>query len=325
VASCPSAGAASINFSNRVSLPRREIASLSVMSLQLFANALVVASSYMLVTIGFSLLYRVSRVFDMGYAGVYSAGAYVCYACSVDGLLGGVSAISAAVSLSTVIAIAVEVMVYAPLARRNAPPLVSLLSSLGVFTILSNAIVLLYGSDARFVTLATMTISVGPIVLASTQVAQLSTAVAIIPLAIESIRRTTRGAAMSAVKDDPELAALLGVDAYRVRVHVAGISGALAGLASGMVALDRGVIPGMGFSPVLIGAACAIVAGGRSLSATLLPCLAMALLSTGAVWAFSQQWADPISISVIVVALVIRDLNGKRAWLAMRTRFGKAA
>src|SRR5437016_2909439 len=98
---------------------------------QLLANGLITGGAYVLVAIGFSLIYGTSRFFHFAHGAVFTCGAYFAYFFSTVFRVPLPIAMAAAIAATTLMGIAVELFVYRQLRARQAGTMVMLIASLG--------------------------------------------------------------------------------------------------------------------------------------------------------------------------------------------------
>src|ERR1043166_6802123 len=124
---------------------------------QLLLNGLVDGFLFSLVALGFSLIYRGSGVLHIAHGAIYTAAAYILLACALAfgpqqgalSILAVLTAVMLALLLSCLLAVLAETVVYYPLFIRRASPLVTFISSLGVYIIVVNFIALYFGNEPR--------------------------------------------------------------------------------------------------------------------------------------------------------------------------------
>jgi branched-chain amino acid transport system permease protein len=122
--------------------------------LQTALNAIDAACVYILVALGFGLIYSTTRFFHFAHGAVVAWAAYFCYGLQKHFDLGFLSASIGAICLATCLGCMIEVAVYGPLRRRDVTPLVLMLASLGIYTVLQNILSLVFGDDLKGLRLA---------------------------------------------------------------------------------------------------------------------------------------------------------------------------
>ena len=131
-------------------------------------------------------------------------------------------------------------------------------------------------------------------------------------LAERLLVRSRFGKSLRAVADDPEAAALCGVDAGRVVLLAFVAAGLLAGLAGLLDAPGRAVSVDDGVVLGLSGVAAAVLGGLGSLRGALLGGLAVGLLQSTAVYVGGAALQDVAPLALLVVLLAFRPQGAHR-------------
>lgn len=283
--------------------------------LQLLANGFVNGCLYALLALSYALIYNTTRTFHVAHGAVYTIGSYFGYVFLI--LLGWPlpAAIVLAVLLSAVVGVATEFIVYAPLVRRKASLLVALLSSLGLYVALVNFVALVFGNETKLLRPGVEKIhQIGPVTLTRIQLAEVITAAVLLPAIVLLLKHTAFGKSIRAVRDNPTLATVLGMNVAGVRLRVFALGSALAGLTAVLAALDVGINPQMGM-PALLSAAVALIVGGiGTFEGPIIGGFLLGLLQSLIVWQISAHWTDAITFAVLIVFLLFRPwgLVGRR-------------
>ena len=287
---------------------------------QLLTNALIAASVYALIALSFSLIYATTRFFHFAHGAVYVVGAYSAYvvieafrrsaeaASAAVPLWVPVVAVLVAVVVATVLGGLMELLIYRPLRRRQATPLVLLIASLGLYIVIQNVISAFFGDDTK--TIRTWPVREGLSVLGAritpVQLIIIGCAVVLFAATILILKYTRAGVAMRALAANPELARVVGMDADRVVLYTFLVGSALCGAAGVLISLDIDMTPTMGLSALLMGVVAAIAGGIGSLPGAALGALLLALAQHLGVWKIPSQWQDAIAFAVLLVFLVFR-------------------
>jgi branched-chain amino acid transport system permease protein len=289
--------------------------------LQAIANGFCSGAVFAVVALGFSLLYSTTRVFNIAHGASYVIGAYVGYLASIQwGLpLGLVILVSALVPAFA--ALLLELSVFAPLRRRWGSPEVALVASLGVYVVVANAVALAAGNETLFLRAdVERTVTALGANLTLIQVLQVLVAAVAITGAFVIIRATSIGRKWRAIADNPELAALLGIDVRVTRAAAVGTAAFLAGLGGVLEALNSGADPNMGFRAVLIASVAAVVGTVGSSVGAAAGGLAIGLLQATGVWFTAARWESTFTFSLLLLALFLKPLGlfGQRRRLEER-------
>ena len=276
--------------------------------IQYLVNALIATASYVLVAVGFALVFRVARFFHFAHGVVFTTGAYFTLLFNVWLGFSLIISILLAILLSTALGCLMEFFPYRPLRRKGASPFVLLLASLGIYVVLQNMISMIFGDNvksirsgpvreglnvfgARITTIQILTIVVS--------------AVLVIAVAI-LLKKTKMGKAMRAVASDSKLANVCGLDSDRVILLAFALGSALAGVAGILVALDVDMTPTMGMNALMMGIVAVIIGGVDSIIGIVLGALLLGLAQNLGVWYISSQWQDAIAFAILLVFLLIK-------------------
>ena len=276
---------------------------------QLILNSLIAGAIYALVALGFNLIYGTVKFFDLGYGALAAAGGYaVFWLYKSLGVNLGLS-ILLALALTALLGVVVNSLVYAPLRRRRASSLVTLVASLGVLTALQAIIAILFTSQFQTLTARAGTQKVFEIfggVITSVQLVIMLTGLAVM-LGLAALLGYTRfGRAVRAVADDEEVAKIVGINTNRVIAGVFAIGSALAGLAGILVGLDTRIEPTMGLSLLLEGVIAAIIGGIGNVYGGVLGALLLGAVENFGIWKVSGEWKDAIAFGLLIIFLLFR-------------------
>jgi branched-chain amino acid transport system permease protein len=289
---------------------------------QILANGLVAGCFYALVATGFGLIYSTTRVFHIAYGATYVIAPYVChYAADRFGCPLPLAA-AIAIAATAGIGLAIEAVVYAPLEDRRAHPLILLLTSLGLYIVLTNTVALIAGNGTLGLRLEReRAFRAAGLVLTDVQLLEMAIALVLLPCFIILLRTTRLGRHVRAIRDDPALGAVIGISERRTRLFVFAFGSAFGGIAAILAALDTGIDPNAGL-PILLVATVAVVVGGiHTFEGPLIGGIALGLVRAPVIWFASARWLESVTFAVLLVFLVFRP----RGLLGPRTRVEEAS
>lgn len=275
--------------------------------LQLLANGLVAGSSWAMVALGFGLIFRVTGTFHFAHGSVYAAAGYFAYSGVADlGLPWGI-AFPLAAAGAVLLGCSIEVWIYRPLRRLEAPPLALLVSSLGVAVFLNNLLGLVWSYQSRNLPTAAGTGYVlGPVDLSSFQVATVGVGLIVTIGLIIYMKYSSLGLTMRALASTPFMARIVGIPAERVTVLTFAVGSLVAAPAGILTMLDTGVLPDMGTSAVLMATIAVFVGGIASLPGAALAAGLLGLLVNVGIWQWSARWQNAIAFSLLLLFMVCR-------------------
>ncbi len=292
----------------------------------LFVFGISTGSVYALIALGYTMVYGVLRFINFAHGEVFMTGAmvafYVANGLSTTSLWVNSPAISLLIVLvssmltSMTVAVVVERVAYRPL--RGAPRLIPLITSIGASFTLQYIVRGLVGPSTKsFPRMEPLrgTFDIGGFVILRSQVVVILAALVMMAGLYFFVEKTRTGRAMRAVSEDPETAALMGINVDRTIVTVFGVGGAMAGVAGGLWGLVfpsinffSGFLPGVkAFTAAVLGGIGNIVGamlGGVSLGIfeSVGPSLVLAGYN---IPAFSQL-KDVVAYSALVLVLIFR-------------------
>jgi branched-chain amino acid transport system permease protein len=228
--------------------------------LQILFNGLSVGAVYALFALGYTLVFSVLGVINFAHGAVFTLGAYFTYlflggAVGSNGLLAGArlpaglpfwGALLLAALACALVSVALEAVAFRPLRRRQAEPLLSLITSLGAGVVLVNLIQILMGAEGYPLpadSLGNLPVTLelaGARVRTIQVVLMLVSAVVLVALSLW-LERSRGGKALQAVAEDATTARLLGIDSDAMIRLCFAVSGCLAGLSGGLVGLSLSI------------------------------------------------------------------------------------
>ena len=283
---------------------------------QLILNGIIAGSVYILVAVGFAVIYRTVRFFHFAHGVVFTAGAYFTYL--FKAWLGWpvIVAIPVSIGLCAVLGMMMEIFVYRPLRHKESSALILLLASLGIYIVLQNIISMIFGDDTK--TIRSGIVKEGINLLGAritpVQITIICVSLLLVLACFLFLKYTKIGRSMRAVANNPELARVTGINSDSVVFWTFAIGSALAGIAGILVALDVDMTPTMGMNALMMGVAAMIIGGVESIPGVALGALLLGMAQHLGVWKISSQWQDAIAFAILLVFLLFRPQGflGKR-------------
>ncbi len=267
-------------------------------------NGLVLSSIYILVALGFGLQLSIMGIFNFAHGAVYMIGAYVTYGLSVG--LGLNPWVSLLISVIVVGAsgLLLEKFCFRPFQSQ---PTKMIVIAIAVTLILQSAVEVTLGGVTRalpafvpgilragFISVDTeriLTFGIGAVLLATMTFL---------------IQKTKIGQQMLAVAQDPEGAALQGIDTHRTAATATVIACATAALSGSLMATIFSMNPFMGDNILLKAIQVVILSGIGSLGGILAGGLIMGLLNAFLPVLTDASIGELITILIVIMILLIR-------------------
>lgn len=240
------------------------------MLMQQLVNALVLGSMYALIAVGFTLYFGMLNLINLAHGAIYMVGAFAALTVyrigasfGVPPLLMTAIMVIVAVALSGLLGMLIEKIAVKPL--RNAPPLVFLITSVAVYLVIEECVLIFYPNGANPQVFPdpfqVQSFRIGDTVIAYVQVVLVGVALLAIFLLHLIITRTELGRAIRAVTADATGARMMGINVDRtisqtffIGSGLAAIGGILEGMNFGAVMFNMGFVAAVkGFTAAVIG------------------------------------------------------------------------
>ncbi|HEV2087609.1 MAG TPA: branched-chain amino acid ABC transporter permease, partial [Cryptosporangiaceae bacterium] len=284
-------------------------------------DGLTKGAIYALVALGYTLVYGVLRLINFAHSEVFMVGTFAIlgvwtfFGLTGPPSLGAVILFLAAGLLAGAVAsggmaLAVERIAYRRLRRMNAPPLIFLITAIGVSLVLSEIFGLWQG---RLVSGVPALITQVPVVaFAGTTITNIQILVFVSALAMmlgldQFINRTRYGRGVRAVAQNRDTAALMGVNQDRVIMLIFVLGGIMAGFAALLWDLSIGITKfDIGFIIGLKAFTAAVLGGIGNLRGALLGGLLLGIVETYGATVTTSSWEDVFAFVVLVLVLMFR-------------------
>jgi branched-chain amino acid transport system permease protein len=296
----------------------------SSLYVELAFDAITLGALYLLIALGYVLVYSVLRIFHLAHGDVAVCGGMVGILVlralhvgspgAMPAAAATTLAIIAAAGFSALLSLLIETQVYRRIRSRSA--LTPLLAALGLSLVLQNLLLLATSKDP--ISFPSAGVPQGFIALANIHVLIVSlviiVAAVVLLLCVAALVRYTRlGSAMLAVAQDAEAAQMIGIPVRRIVAAGFLVSGALAGAAGFLFAMYIGSLAwfmGSGFS--IRGFSAALIGG---LSSILGAGIGAFVLSIGEIFGvgirighyqLDPSWRDAIAFVLVILVLLFR-------------------
>ena len=262
-----------------------------ILLLQQIMNGLVNGMTYVLIATGLTLVFGVLHIINFAHGEFYMLGAFFTFFVSkllgLDYITAGVLATAAVAALG----ILANRLFFWPLRKEHEFTL--LLSSLGLALLLTN------GGE----------LILGPMILTQQRILIFAVGAVTLLLLYLFIKNTTMGKMMRATAQNPEGAALTGVDIRRVYTVTFVLACGLAALAGALVGPTAMIYPTVGSWAVLKGFIVVVLGGLGSVMGALIGGLTLGVVEALAGGYISLGFAQAIGFAIIIVVLLWRP-NG---------------
>ena len=308
---------------------------------ELTITGLALGAIYGLVALGYTMVYGVLQLINFAHSEVFMFGTFAVAWVVVffhgtgqtnQSLFGTIGLLGlclvAAMLTSALIALLLERVAYRPLIRKGAPKLIVLISAIGASFSLAEIMGLRdkiagwfglqddlanYVSQARNVYSTPITIdphglfNVGNYRVTDVDLFVIGAAVVMMVGLDTFVRRTRLGRGIRSVAQDPEAAALMGVNSTRVIRATFLIGGLMAGVAATLYMIRIGSTrQNAGFILGVKAFTAAVLGGIGNLRGALVGGLVLGVAQNWGAAVFGTQWQDVVAFVLLVLILLVR-------------------
>lgn len=284
------------------------------MFLQQLINGLTVGATYALVTIGFTLIYSVLELTNFAHTSFYMLGAYITMTTvTLIGATTGNFLLSLLLAMVVCggIGVFMQRTTLQVIREKNGAGISAMLCTVGVQTVINNAIILIWSSDSRYfpdIFGNLGKIYLGGAIISWVQVLIMIAAIVLMACISLVIYKTRIGRGMRAIAQNATAARLMGVNVngiialtFLLSTTVAAIAGTMVG--SYYKAIDTNMASSVGFKAF----AAAILGGMGSLPGAvvggILIGVAETLISS---YLISPGYRDAVAFLILIIVLIIR-------------------
>ena len=284
--------------------------------LQLVYNIVISGIVYLLVAISFTIIYYPTKFFHIAHAIILTFSAYFTYLFSIQFHCPIILSIPLAIICATIIGILSEIALYKPLRKCNASPMILMIASLGLYTVLQNVISMIWGDDTKSV--RTGEIKVGNeffgAYITDIQIITIVVCLVLFVFCVFFMKYSRIGRNIRAVSSNSELSNIVGISSNKIILWVFGIGSALAAVAGILIAFDTDMRPTMGFSWLLYGVVAMIIGGVGSNWGLVGGALLLATSQHLVAYCIGSQWMDAVAYIILILFLIWKPLgfSGKR-------------
>jgi len=276
--------------------------------LQQLINGVALGAIYALIALGFALIFSVLRMMNFAHGDTYMVGVFVIF----GSLQGGVPpplAVLLGAATAALLAALVERIAYRPL--RSSHPMMPIMTALAAAIVLRQVVVLVWGVQTLpFPQLLPVPFNIGVLQISGTQAITLAVAIGCALVFRLFLNRTKWGRAIVLMRQDLEVARLMGIPVDAVVTLVYALAGLLGVIGGTLYATNYGVIDTqMGINGTVNGFIAAVLGGLGGLEAAVVGGLLLGIIQQLTAAFISSSWQTAVSFAILILVLLVRP-NG---------------
>lgn len=286
------------------------------MLLQQLANGAILGMVYALIAIGFSLTFGILGLVNFSHGGVYASGAYIALL-FVAITYGIIPALLLSVVLTGILCIVIDKLTLAPLRAKKSPGIAGLITTIGIYYIIQNLLMIIFGSETKpFPKLFDYgSVTIGGVSLSSTQLCILGVSITLLLLLTYIIKGTRIGLAIRAVEQNTKAASLVGVNVNHIITFTFFLSGAAAAIAGTLISgYYQMVYPNMGFIAGLKAYSASVLGGITVIYGSVFGGVIVGISENFAATYLGGTYRDAIAFIILIIVLLVKPtgLFGKK-------------
>jgi branched-chain amino acid transport system permease protein len=239
---------------------------------------------------------------------LFTCGAYFTFVFYV--LLGMNIIVSVILSMiaASILGMLLNLIIYEPLQKRGAGPLVILVGSLGTYIALDAIVCLIFSSNVQVLSPGSGGIyQIAGIFITPVQIFIIALAIVCNGCLALFFLKTEAGLSIRALGADSELAEIFGMSPRRVKFMVFALGSALAAIGAIMNALDIGTIsPNIGMHALLICFVALVIGGMENIPGAAAGGFIVGMIYHLSIWRIEAKWQQIIVFLVLIIVLLVK-------------------
>ncbi len=284
-------------------------------TIQIFVNGMVWGSLVAIAAISFSLIFCTAHVFHFAHGVVIVYSGFIAWYFTEELGFPLAASIVIAILVAAIVGSLMEILVYRPLRKKGAPPLIALLASLGLVYIGQSIPMFVFGGAPRVLELGAP-LRWNDVFISRSDFVCIITSLALFFVLRWFLDHTRAGVAIKAIANDAQLAKTVGVNFDRFIILIYIIGSVLCAPAGVFMMLDVGIMPYAGIEIVIMATIAVIIGGMGSIPGAFLGSFFMGLVRAYAGWILPSLWQEAILFVVLLLFITFRPRGffGKKVW-----------
>lgn len=271
---------------------------------QALANGLIVGLLYLLMAIGFTLVFGVMRIVNFAHGEFYMLGAFAAYVCVTHWQMPFLLAVLVTFVLALAFGWLIETVV---LKSFRDDELNGMIATIGLAMILQNVALMSFGPDPQSMpAVAEGVIWLGPVVVPMSRLYVVGFSAVVLAALYVFLMHTRTGRALRAVVQDMEIASVQGIHSRLIYPLGFAVGVALAAVAGALMAPVFSVSPFIGITPAFKAFIVVILGGLGSIPGAALASLLLGVTESFASTFISASIADMMIFFLVFLMLVFR-------------------
>jgi branched-chain amino acid transport system permease protein len=284
--------------------------------INLFLAGLTLGTVYLLMAMGLTLVYGVTKVFNYAQGSFFTWGGYLAWSLSV-GILGWNYYLVIPITLVAmfIFGMVFEKAIVLPLRRLPGWDFTVIIVTLGCSLALDNLILVVFGPLSKTVPhLLEGTFNFGKYAIAKHDVIMLVIGILVFIILQLFLSKTWTGMALRAVSQDNVGAKIVGLPLNTMYSMAFGIAGLLSAVAVILLAPRTLLYPLVGWTTLLKAFVVMVLGGLGNIKGTVIAAFALSIAEIYSAFFLGGIWAMPLFLAVLVIILVFKPKGLFGSW-----------
>ncbi len=274
--------------------------------MQVAINGIISGVTIALLALAFSITYLPTRVFHIALGAVFTCSLFITWRCVTLGWPWYVAAVTAVI-VGVGLSVVCDLINHRLLEKKGASSAAHLISSLGIYIVIVQAIVITWGTEPKVLRVGLdSTVTVSTIVLTRAQLVSGGLSIVTLLTFYLWLHSSKLGLQFRALADNPVEMIVRGYNVQRLRLVCFGVSGLLASVSAIAFTIDIGFDPYGGLTTLIVAVVAMIIGGKNSFVGPVVGGLLLGVLRSEVLWFLSASWQEAMTLLLLAGFLVIR-------------------
>ena len=274
-------------------------------AIQIILNSIFSGLLLSLVAIGFTYIFRVTRVFHLAHGGIYVAGGFIFWWMLKTS--NWLASIFFAIAFVAILIWLIEKTIYLPLSKKQSDQSVSLIASIGLNVIIINIFALQFGNENKTIPdFISGSFQFSNIIITKVQMIQTIVGIVTTVTFLVYMKLSKSNLVLQSVSDNETISKVFGINTEKERTKVFIAGSMLACIAAILKTMEVGIDPQAGMSITLTASVVAILVSRLSVLLIITFAIALTLLQNSVEWFLDAQWKDGITFLILLLVILFR-------------------
>lgn len=273
---------------------------------QIVLNSMVSGLLLSLVAIGFTYIFKVTRVFHLAHGGIYVAGGFTSW-WMLSKTNNWFAAMALAITIVAILIWVIEKTIYLPLNKKQSNQSISLIASMGLYVVIVNVLALLFGNENKTIENSISgSFEFENIIFTKVQMIQTVIGIVATSAFLIYLKLTKSDLNLQSISDNETISKVFGINTEKERAKVFIAGSVLACITAILKTMEVGIDPQAGMSITLTAAVVAILVSRLNVFLITFFAIALTLLQNSVEWFLDAQWKDGITFLILLLVILFR-------------------